>query len=162
MKSVQGELKWTKTGDDKAALKSQPMATEEGAIAYGDQKITEIKTSVQSTMIMIDEAEKVGTQTAAQLVSQGQQLQTVSDNLYEIEDTLQRATAITRRMARKVMTDKYVWVLTVLIILAIIAIIALKATGKSVSGKSLNNLFIYSYRVSLSELSECLIYLRLH
>jgi hypothetical protein len=149
IKEVQGELKWAKTGDGAMAdvkEKSGPLATEEGVISHGDKLITDIKTSVQNTIITIDEAEKVGTQAAAQLVAQGQQLQLISDDLYEIEDTLGRATAITRRMARKVLTDKYVWALTVLIILAIIGVIALKATGRSVT----SNIFLSLFNVKLT------------
>eukprot|EP00475_Leptophrys_vorax_P037676 TRINITY_DN6522_c0_g1_i1.p1 TRINITY_DN6522_c0_g1~~TRINITY_DN6522_c0_g1_i1.p1 ORF type:complete len:221 (+),score=77.40 TRINITY_DN6522_c0_g1_i1:88-750(+) len=139
VKEVQGELKWAKTGDQAASeAKDHPASTEEGLINYGDKLMSDIKQSVQSTIVMIDEGEKIGTNAAAQLVAQGQQLQKVSDDLYEIEDTLGRAQAITRRMARKVLTDKYVWGLTVLIVLAIIGVIALKVTGHttttSVSG----------------------------
>eukprot|EP00475_Leptophrys_vorax_P036809 TRINITY_DN627_c0_g1_i2.p1 TRINITY_DN627_c0_g1~~TRINITY_DN627_c0_g1_i2.p1 ORF type:complete len:154 (-),score=41.96 TRINITY_DN627_c0_g1_i2:98-559(-) len=134
IKDVQTELKWSKTGKESEAGGSRPMESEEGVINYGEQKIVEIKTSVQSTLTMIDDAEKIGIDTAAKLAGQGEQLQIISNDLYEIEDTLKRAQEITRRMARRVLTDRYVWALTVLIVLAIIGIIALKATGKTVTG----------------------------
>jgi predicted nucleic acid-binding Zn-ribbon protein len=128
IKEIQSELKWARTGDAAASAQGGPAATELGVISHGNNLMSKIDESTNNTLVMINEAEGIGTKTAAQLAAQGEQLQHISDNLYEIEDTLQRATAITKRMARRLLTDKYVWVLTVLIILAIIGIIALKVT----------------------------------
>jgi hypothetical protein len=136
IKEIQGELKWAKTGDAARNSQAGPAATEMGLISHGNNLMDKIDDSTNNTIVMINQAEDIGVKTAAQLAAQGEQLQKVSDNLYEIEDTLARATAITKRMARRLLTDKYVWVLTVLIILAIIGIIALKVTGYNITTNS--------------------------
>jgi len=48
----------------------------------------------------------------------------------EIESTLKRSTKIINRMARKVATDKYIWVLAFLVLAAIITVIVLSVVKK--------------------------------
>lgn len=132
IKQIQGELKWARSGA--AASENQgPGASENGMIEYGDQLISKVNNSADTTMIMLAEAEGIGINVADTLKKNTEQLSKVNDELYEIEDTLQRAAAITKRMARRVATDKVVWVMSLLIIIAIIVIIVLKVKGKSVN-----------------------------
>ena len=55
----------------------------------------------------------------------------MSDKLDEIESTLQRSTKIIRRLARKMATDKYIWVFSLLVLGAIIALIVVKEVNKN-------------------------------
>eukprot|EP00475_Leptophrys_vorax_P046128 TRINITY_DN978_c0_g1_i1.p1 TRINITY_DN978_c0_g1~~TRINITY_DN978_c0_g1_i1.p1 ORF type:complete len:226 (+),score=84.80 TRINITY_DN978_c0_g1_i1:62-739(+) len=139
--NVKTELNWAKTADEaveemKEMNEHTPEATEADVIKSGEETIIHINESTKVTLEMIAQAEDLAVKTALKLKEQGEQLGTIDADLYEIEDTLARATAITRRMARRVLTDKYVWVLLVLIVLALMGVVALKVTGHSITGNT--------------------------
>jgi hypothetical protein len=132
LKNVQVDLKWAKSPDE-VRVDIVPEVTEEKVIAVGDGLIAGINKSTAETLRMIKEAEDLAIRTAEQIKAQGEQLQEFDKDLFEIDDTLKRATVVTKRMARNVLTDRYLWALTVLIILIIITVVALKATGHSLT-----------------------------
>jgi hypothetical protein len=81
--------------------------------------ITETKSSADTAIQMLNDTENIGIGVATQLKQDTEKLQKMSDDLYAIEDNVKRATAITRRMFRRVATDRYMWVLIFLILVAI-------------------------------------------
>ena len=67
------------------------------------------------------------------LHDQTEQIANIDRNLAEIDDEIDRATRVLKRMGRRVMTDKYIWCLIFLIFAAIIAIIVVSAVRGSVT-----------------------------
>lgn len=79
--------------------------------------------AADNTIQMLHDSEAIGIKVGTQLKEQTEQIQRMTDELFAIEDTVDRAMAIVKRMYRKVKTDKYIWVLFVLIVIAVFAII---------------------------------------
>jgi hypothetical protein len=74
-------------------------------------------------MAAVAETQVTGRETAVKLDAQTAQLQTVSDTLAEIDTNVGRSKKIILRMARKVTTDRYVWVVIFFVVAAIVFII---------------------------------------
>ena len=81
----------------------------------------------------IERLDKVGQETAVKLEEQRQQIENVYNDLYEIDDMLERSKAIMKRMLRRAMTNRYLWCLIGLILVGIIFIIAWKSAGEDSS-----------------------------
>ena len=69
------------------------------------------------------------------LHDQTEQIANIDKNLAEIDDEIDRATRVLKRMGRRVMTDKYIWALIFLIFAAIIAIIVVSVVEGNVTQK---------------------------
>jgi hypothetical protein len=74
-------------------------------------------------MAAVAETQVTGRETAVKLDAQTAQLQTMSDTLAEIDTNVGRSKKIILRMARKVTTDRYVWVVIFFVVAAIVFII---------------------------------------
>merc|ERR1712154_681102 len=70
--------------------------------------------------------------TATMLHNQTEQIEKIGKDLGEIDDEIDRATRVLKRMGRRVMTDKYIWCLIFLIFAAIIAIIVVSVVEGNV------------------------------
>jgi multidrug efflux pump subunit AcrB len=104
-------------------------------IDYGNKKMNEIDGMADRVLEDLDNAEKIGIDVGVELKKGGDVLVKVGDDLKEIDDSLERATKATKRMARRLLTDKYVWILVILIIIAIIVIVVLKVNGFHIPSK---------------------------
>ncbi|ETO28133.1 hypothetical protein RFI_08999 [Reticulomyxa filosa] len=82
---------------------------------------------------MVAETEEKAKATAEQVHQQTGQIQKIDKNLAEIDNELDRATKIMRRMGRRVLTDKYIMCLMVLVFAAIIVVIALAIERKKLN-----------------------------
>lgn len=103
---------------------------EDAAIAYGNELHDKIDDAADRAILTINETKEVAMDTVQKVNEQTQQIVQIDKTLAEIEDEIGRATLILRRMGRRVMTDKYIWVLVCLIMLAIIGVIVASAVKK--------------------------------
>jgi SNARE protein len=65
------------------------------------------------------------------LKNQTEQLTRIYDELYEIDDMLDRSTALVKKMLKTAGTDKCVWVFAFLLLCGIIATIVVSKVGPS-------------------------------
>lgn len=72
---------------------------------------------------------QVGSETAQALQAQTEQLGRIYDELYEIDDMLERSTQIIKKMLKATATDKCVWVFAFLLLCAIIATVIVTKVG---------------------------------
>merc|ERR1712203_81364 len=78
------------------------------------------------------ETQETAVNTAEMLHDQTEQIANIDRNLAEIDDEIDRATRVLKRMGRRVMTDKYIWCLIFMIFAAIIAIIVVSVLNGKV------------------------------
>jgi SNARE protein len=72
---------------------------------------------------------QVGSETAQQLKAQTEQLGRIYDELYDIDDMLDRSTVLIKKMLKTAGTDKCVWVFAFLLVCGIIATIIVTKVG---------------------------------
>jgi type IV secretory pathway TrbL component len=88
------------------------------------------------TLRTIHETKDIGIDLNAKLDANTHQIEAMYDNLTSIDTTLARSTKVIKRMARKMATDKVIWVFTFLIIAAVVAIIVWRQYKKSQDSSS--------------------------
>jgi len=133
LKELRNEYEWRKSQSDKNSLMegakpaatAADMATAEGMMKHGLDTQQKSKESLERTEKMVNQAKDLGIDTVAKLEANTHQIEQMYDNLEEIDSTLARSTKVLKRMARKVATDKVIWVFTFLVFVAIIVIIVL-------------------------------------
>eukprot|EP00495_Collosphaeridae_sp_1-RS-2012_P001617 TRINITY_DN1535_c0_g1_i2.p1 TRINITY_DN1535_c0_g1~~TRINITY_DN1535_c0_g1_i2.p1 ORF type:complete len:220 (-),score=44.07 TRINITY_DN1535_c0_g1_i2:123-782(-) len=76
----------------------------------------------------IQDTMDTATGVAEKVVSMSHQIQRINNDVYEIEGDLNRAKVIVKRMVRRTMTDKCLW-LTIFLIAVLIVVIILKKQG---------------------------------
>lgn len=101
----------------------------DGLMKYGLDVQDKSKESLKRSLETIENAKQVGTKTVEKLQANTEQIENMYNELETIESSLARSRKTIARIARKVATDKYVWVFIVLVIGAIVALIIVKATG---------------------------------
>jgi len=106
------------------------LQTEDGVIQHGRQVLQDSKDSLERTLGVVNQTTAIGVQVTTQLQKQTEQIEKAYETMDEIESTLKRSTKIINRMARKVATDKYIWVLAFLVLAAILFIIIWTAVKK--------------------------------
>jgi len=109
------------------------LQTEDGVIHQGRTVLGESKDSLERTLGVVNQTAAIGVKTVEQLQKQTEQIEKAYETMDEIESTLKRSTKIINRMARKVATDKYIWVVAFLVLAAILFIIIWSAVKKSKS-----------------------------
>jgi preprotein translocase subunit Sss1 len=135
LRKYKSDLKWQETQNtrdqlfDGATAGGADEATAEGYMKKGLDIQQQSKESLQRSAAKVAETQQIGRETAVKLAQQTKQLEKVADDLDSIESTLARSTKIIKRMARKVSTDKYIWVLVFLVLCAIVGIIGYKLTN---------------------------------
>jgi len=95
-------------------------------MAYGRQTLAESKGSLERSAAAVAATRDVATATAIQMDKQQKQLQNAMMNIGSIESTLARTNKAIIRVARKLSTDKVLWVVIALVIIAIIVIVVYK------------------------------------
>jgi hypothetical protein len=132
LEEMKNQIEWKQTdsvrkdlvGDHQAKVVDYDSAG--GLMKHGLEVDQESKDSLHRTVGKVAETLQVGKETANKLQQQTDQMGNMIDNLDSIEGTLNRSAKIIREMARRVATDKYMWVLIVLVFLAIVFIIFYK------------------------------------
>jgi len=106
------------------------MTNEAAAIAYGNELHDKIDDTANRAILTLNETTEVAQNTVQVVHDQTQQIVEIDKTLGEIDDEIKRASAIIRRIGRRVMTDKYIWFLVCLVILAIVGCIVAYALKK--------------------------------
>lgn len=82
--------------------------------------------SLERTISIINDTKEIGTAVAADLQKQTEQINNMYDDLYKIDDQVARSKKILARMARRVLSNKILWVLISLIIISLVVTVVLK------------------------------------
>jgi hypothetical protein len=140
LRQLKTDYDWAKASSDKNALmdgakpagaSAADMASADGMMQYGLNVQQASMESLKNSIRTINETKEIGININAQLDANTHQIETMHDNLTSIDTTLARSTKVIKRMARKMATDKVIWVFTFLIIAAVVAIIVLRQYKKS-------------------------------
>lgn len=143
LKQFNTDLAWQKTNSTKNVLLEGATAealqgeSEEALINHGLEVQQASSESLQRTLAVTAETQVIARSTAQTLDAHTQQLTRMYDDLEKIDSALDRSAVLMRRMARRVLTDKYIWVLVFLVVVAIIVIIVYKTLDPE-GGKDLN------------------------
>lgn len=138
LKELKNEYDWRKANSDKNALMdgakpsatAADMTTADGMMRHGLEVQDRGTESLQRTLRVVGEAKDIGIDTVAKLDANTHQIEAMYDNLTAIDTTLARSTKVIKRMARKMATDKVIWVFTFLVFAAVITIIVWKNLKK--------------------------------
>lgn len=140
LKTIQQEVKWIGGSDKKGELlagatqarelDNPELETVDGMIAHGRNLQDDSIKSLQRTVGTVAATRELGAETAVKVHAQTEQMQSLYDDLYEIDDMLDRSVQIVKRMARRVASQRVLWILTFLIVCGIITIVVLRTQGK--------------------------------
>lgn len=148
IKKVQAELQWLSSQDNRGELlagatparkenmENPDLDNPDALMNHGRQLQDESIKSLQRTVGTVAATKEVAADTAVKVHAQTEQLQSLYDDLYEIDDLLDRSVAIVKRMARRVASQRVLWILTFLIVCGIIVIIVLRTQGKDGSSST--------------------------
>jgi len=135
LKEFEQSLQWSSSNaavNDDEVNADDIMNNEDNAIAYGKKLQDETANAADNAIQTLAETTDVATGTAQMVHDQTGQIERIDANLAEIDDEIDRATKILKRMGRRVMTDKYIWILIGLLFVAIIAIIVVSVVNGKV------------------------------
>ena len=104
--------------------------TAEGLMNYGLSIQEKSKPVLKNTLKVVHDTIQVGVGTLEKLEANKAQMEKMYHKLESIESTLTRSTRIVKRLARKIVTDKYVWVVAVLVFITVVFIIVWKNVKK--------------------------------
>lgn len=134
LRQYKNDLAWQERLQNRSELleegdhRSNPdLESNDGLINHGLNTQQASKESLQRTMAVTAEAQVMGRETATKLDEQEKQVECMYGDLATIEGNVKRSRKIISRMARKVRTDKYIWVVVFLTIVAIVFIIIYKS-----------------------------------
>jgi len=132
LEDMKNQIEWKQTDSVRKDLVGdhQPKVVDydsgAGLMKHGLEVQQESKDSLARSVQTVHQTLAVGKETANKLDQQTQQMANMIDNLDDIGSTLDRSKKIIRDIARRVATDKYMWVLIVLVFGAIVFIIIYK------------------------------------
>jgi hypothetical protein len=105
-------------------------STEDRYIAEGENILDDNQRILQETLARVGQSREIGMSAQDKLHQQNQTLMKVSDDLDQMESSLDVSKKVLRQMGVKLVTDKYIWILLLLVCIAIVAIfIILKLWG---------------------------------
>lgn len=139
LKEFEQALQWSQAGAAEEHVNKsgynvdEILNDEDAAIGYGRRLQDETDAAADRAIRDLQETNEVAVNTAEMLHNQTEQIANIDKNLAEIDDEIDRATRVLKRMGRRVMTDKYIWGLIFLIFAAIIAIIVVSVVEGNVS-----------------------------
>jgi len=143
LRELKNEFEWKKQQVDREQLMGDhktsdavDFTTADGLMKHGMDVQDKSTKSLQRTINVIEEAKTVGNETVTKLNEQTEKIEGMYDKLESIESTLARSTAIIKRMARKMATDKYIWVMVFLVMAAIVIIIVLQKINDNSSSST--------------------------
>jgi len=142
-KEWEQKLDWQKKNSTRDALMDgatpdktgADFETPSGLMDHGLAVQSDTKASLERALGVVKDARDLGQATSQKLDAQNKQMANMLDELASIDSTLTRANKTLRRIARKVGTDKYLWVMIGLVVAAVIFLIVWKNTS---AGKSTN------------------------
>jgi len=97
-------------------------STEDRYIAEGENILDDNQRILQETLARVGQAREIGISAQDKLHQQNQTLMKVSDDLDQMESSLDVSKKVLRQMGVKLVTDKYIWILLLLVCIAIVAI----------------------------------------
>lgn len=124
-------------------------------MSYGLNKQADTTNRLHTILATLKESERIGIETQEKLVNQQEQLGKINDDLLEITDELKAATSVLKSIGRRMLCDKYIWVIAGLVVLAVVGIIIWKAVnpnaGANVPSGLTNNPTSAAARITGSE-----------
>jgi len=105
----------------------EPQETEQDYIRAGQEILAMNQMHLQDAKSNLEQARMIGENSLEMLEQQDEALKRTADSLDEMESTLKVSEKVLKSMARKMMTDKYLWVMIGLTALAIIGAIVAAA-----------------------------------
>jgi len=109
-------------GDEEGADDDE-RSTEDKYIKEGDEIMDSNKDILQMTLQRVHEARALGESGVERLRAQNEQLAGISDTLDKMEDTLTVSKRLLRQISRRMLTDKYLWLVMALLVAAIVGVI---------------------------------------
>lgn len=104
---------------------SQLLRNEDTAISYGQRLQDDTEQAADRALKDLEDTRFVAVETAITVHDQTKQIQKMDENLAEIESEMERASKTIKRLARRILTDKYVNCLLIVILLVIVVIVVL-------------------------------------
>lgn len=95
----------------------------EEMIKEGRELMDSNKTSLQQTLQTVNEAKTLGVSSVEMLHSQHEQMDRIGGNLEQMETSLEVSRRMVRNLTRRMLTDKYIWVMIFLVVCAIIGVV---------------------------------------
>ena len=142
LREFEQALEWHQAGaaDNNGVNKSgynvdEILNDEDAAIGYGRRLQDETDAAADRAIRDLGETHDIAVATAEMVAEDTVKIANIDKNLAEIDDEIDRATRVLKRMGRRVMTDKYIWVLIFLIFAAITAIIVVAAVNGDITQK---------------------------
>jgi len=121
LKEIRNELEWKKSSNTKRELvgdhlEDKPdLTTADGMMSHGQNVLSDSKESLARSLAVVADTAQIGRATAQRLAAQREQLQKIFDDIKSIDSTLSRSNKILKRIARKIGTDKYLWIVIFLV-----------------------------------------------
>ncbi|KAI4315183.1 hypothetical protein L6164_028022 [Bauhinia variegata] len=100
--------------------------TNQQLVDHGNQMMDETDQAIERGKKVVQETINVGTETAAALKAQTDQMSRIVNELDSIHFSLKKASQLVKELGRQVATDKCIMALLVLIVIGVIAIIIVK------------------------------------
>lgn len=100
--------------------------TNQELIAVGTKTMEETDQAIERSKAVVEQTIDVGTQTAANLKGQTEQMGRIVNDLDTVQFTIKKATQLVREIGRQVATDKCIMFFLFLIVCGVIAIIVVK------------------------------------
>lgn len=131
LRNYKNEIDWNVAKNKKEDLKGGRVdvggaSSAQGRMDHGLAVQAQSDESLGRTLKVIEDTKAIGRDVAVKLEQQTTQLEKMYDDLKDTQGTLARSAAILKRMARKTLTDKYVWGVVCLVGLAILGLILWK------------------------------------
>lgn len=102
------------------------MNDEDKAIHYGCHLLHETDKAADRVIVELATIQKIAVETAEKVAQQSKQLETTVNKLDDANEEIRRSKKVLRRMARRTLGDKYIWMCIILIIIAITAAMIIK------------------------------------
>jgi len=140
LRDTKNDFEWKKKQDTKGELLGdhkvdvKDLNSNNGLMDHGREVLAESKGSLERTLGVVAKTQEIGAATLTKVDDQNKQLEKIHNDVRDIDSVLARSNKVIKRIGRKMLTDKYLWIIIGLIVGAIIFIIAWKALGhKSIS-----------------------------
>jgi len=101
-------------------------ATSNEMMSYGRTKLQETKDSLVTSIQIVDTTKKLGIDITQQLEKQNKQISQMTDDVNAIGSDIERGSKIARRIARKLLTDKYIWIFILIVVILIVILILIR------------------------------------
>ncbi|XP_042467987.1 novel plant SNARE 13-like isoform X2 [Zingiber officinale] len=114
-----------KMASDHGLLLSCEMSNQE-LIYAGRQQMDETDQAIERSKMVVEQTIEVGTQTAANLKGQTEQMGRIANELDTIQFSIKKASQLVKEIGRQVATDKCIMLFLFLIVCGVIAVIIVK------------------------------------